>query len=192
MKFFKLIGFATLLATSSLAAIATDSLPEQWYQAGSNTKDYKVGTDTNKGYTGTKSAFIESTIPSPAGFSTLMQYTNVSEYKGKRVKMTAYVCSENVTGWAGAWFRADKNERSVAFDNMSNRAIKGTTAWTQYSIVLDIPEDATNMAFGVLLAGAGKVWFDDFEFQVVDNSVPVTDMKTDGRSEPKNLSFEND
>jgi hypothetical protein len=62
----------------------------------------------------------------------------------------------------------------AAFDNMQNRAIKGTQPWTAYDVVLDVPEDATGISFGVLLAGAGEVWINDVSFEVVGKDVPVT------------------
>jgi len=39
-------------------------------------------------------------------------------------------------------------ETGVAFDNMQDRAIKGTTDWRRYEVVLDVPEDATGIAPG--------------------------------------------
>jgi hypothetical protein len=52
--------------------------------------------------------------------------------------------------------------------------------------------------FGVLLAGHGTVWSDDYEFGVVDDSVPVTgdevtiqeDRLKRLKKEPVNLDFE--
>jgi len=38
--------------------------------------------------------------------------------------------------------RIDKETTQLAFDNMENRAIKGTTDWLKYDVVLDIPKDA--------------------------------------------------
>ena len=33
--------------------------------------------------------------------------------------------------------------------------------WRKYDVVLDVPSEAQNIAFGVLLAGEGQVWTDD-------------------------------
>ncbi len=43
----------------------------------------------------------------------------------------------------------------VAFDNMHDRPIKGTTGWQQYEVVLDIPRDSTGISFWILLDGTG-------------------------------------
>jgi hypothetical protein len=64
----------------------------------------------------------------------------------------------------------------LAFDNMQNRPIKGTTDWKQYESILDVPEEAANIAFGVLLSGAGKAWLNDVKFEIVGSQVPTTGL----------------
>jgi hypothetical protein len=87
--------------------------------------------------------------------------------------------------------RVDKEKTTVAFDNMQNRAIKGTQPWKAYDVVLDVPHDATGISFGVLLSGAGEVWMSDVNFEVVGNGVPVTSSVHTDRlpSHPVNLNF---
>ena len=69
-------------------------------------------------------------------------------------------------------------------------AITGDTEWTRYEIVLDVPEVATLIAFGVLISGPGDVWIDDLAFDVVDTSVPTTGAQQQPSWEPANLDFE--
>lgn len=82
----------------------------------------------------------------------------------------------------------------LAFDNMQNRAIKGTTDWKRYEIVLDVANNATAIAFGLLLGGTGQAWMDDLAFEVVGKDVPATEMYQGGvqagDSNPANLDFE--
>jgi hypothetical protein len=77
---------------------------------------------------------------------------------------------------------------------MCNRRIRGTTNWNEYSIVLDIPEESTNIAFGIMLGGRGTLWFDDVSFEAVGKDVPITDCPCSRNSkeprEAKNLNFE--
>jgi hypothetical protein len=97
-------------------------------------------------------------------------------------------------GWAGLWLRVDGSDpnRSLAFDNMQSRPIKGTSGWSQCQIVLDVAPDAKDIAFGILLDGQGGVWLDDINFEIVDLSVPTTGMRAsvDLPAKPKNLDFE--
>jgi hypothetical protein len=70
--------------------------------------------------------------------------------------------------------RVDKDKTMAAFDNMQNRAVKGTQPWKTYDVVLDVPADATGIYFGVLLSGAGEVWINDVSFEVVGKEIPTT------------------
>jgi hypothetical protein len=117
-----------------------------------------------------------------------MQNCSAEKYAGKRVRMSGYIKSAQVKSWAAMWLRVDKDSDAISFDNMADRAIKGDTPWKKYEIVLDIPEDATSLAYGVLLGGTGQVWFDDITFEVVDKKdVPSTATVL---SEPTNLDFD--
>ena len=40
--------------------------------------------------------------------------------------------------------------RDGSFDNMQDRSIRGTTDWTRYDVVLNVPENAAMMKFGFL------------------------------------------
>ena len=70
--------------------------------------------------------------------------------------------------------RVDKGSAVVSFDNMADRPIKGTTAWQNYEVVLDVPQDATGVAFGILLNKSGSVWLNNVQFEDVGVDVPTT------------------
>jgi len=127
------------------------------------------------------------------GFGTLMQSFSAKDYAGKRLRLSGYVKSENVTRWAGLWMRVDANSgnapQPLAFDNMQNRPIKGTSGWQRYEVVLDVPESAVGIAFGILLDGPGEVWLNSLEFDVMSAAVETTgkSMLPEG---PRNLGFD--
>jgi hypothetical protein len=78
-------------------------------------------------------------------------------------------------------------------DGKKDRSIKGTTDWTKYEIVLDVPLNSSNLAYGALLVGTGQIWFDDIKFEIVDNSVATTGKDKEAmmpNKEPVNLDFE--
>jgi hypothetical protein len=120
-----------------------------------------------------------------------MQASSAQQYLGKRVRLTGYLKSKDVKSWAGLWLRVDQagSKKPLAFDNMSNRAVKGTTDWKKYEIVLDVPAQASNIAYGALLHATGQIWFDNLSFEVVDTSVPTTDLRQMPVT-PTNLNFE--
>ena len=103
-------------------------------------------------------------------FGTFTGQLDVEKYLGKRVRYSGYLRSDlEAKAWAGMWMRVDVDSVSVAFDNMGKRPVKDRTDWTEYEIVLDVPEDATNINFGFLMGGAGTLWGDDLKFEVVGN-----------------------
>lgn len=94
-------------------------------------------------------------------------------YKGHEIKLTGYLKTENVTGYAGFWLRIDGTS---SFNNMQDQNIKGTTDWKEYSITLPYDyRNAENINAGALMAGKGKIWFNDVRVYI-DNK-PVEELK---------------
>jgi hypothetical protein len=171
MKTKMLLSAVTVLAITLLAFNWSTDLPEGWFAAGSHPKDYDMGKDSKTTHSGKASAYVHSNKESIGGFGTLMQMVQADKFLGQRVRMIGYIKAENVTGWAGMWMRVDgkaDKTKSLSFDNMQNRSITGTTDWKKCEIVLDVPAESSAIAFGVLLNGTGKVWFDDVSFEKVD------------------------
>ena len=80
---------------------------------------------------------------------------------GKRARYSGYIRTEGITrGFAGLWWRVDGDSGVLAFDNMQNRGVTGTTDWKRYEIELPVDKDARNINFGALLTGDGTAWFD--------------------------------
>jgi len=90
----------------------------------------------------------------------------IHEARGKRIRYSGWIRTEDVSnGCAGLWWRIDGEERGVnlGFDNMTDRGPRGTTDWTEYVIEMDVPPEAVNINFGVLLSASGTAWFDDLQ-----------------------------
>lgn len=165
-------------------------LPEGWFKAGSNRNSYEMGIEKGAGQDGKNVATIKSIDKSIDGFGTLMQSSMSQKYLGQRVRMSGFVKSKDVKKSAGLWFRVDQanSKNSLAFDNMHDRPITGTTDWKKYEIVLDVPLNASKLAYGALLTGTGQIWFDNINFEIVDSTISVTGQKEN--KEPANLNFE--
>jgi hypothetical protein len=178
-----------LLAACSLALQA--AAPKGWFVAGSKPTEYDSGIDTLATFNGHPSAYLKAKVPSVEGFGTLMQDFRADHYVGKRVRFSAFVKTERAQDWVGLWMRIDSGSQELAFDNMQDRSIKGTTEWKKYDVVLDVPQNATGIFFGVLLSGTGTVWLSDAKFEIVGPDVPTTNgavrLKPD---EPMNLGFQ--
>jgi beta-lactamase regulating signal transducer with metallopeptidase domain len=182
-----------LKLVNAQSAIQANSAPSGWFMAGDRPASYQTGVDKAVIENGQPSAYLRSVVPDTGGFGTLMQSISAADYAGKRVRIRAWVKSQDVAEWAGVWMRVDKDRTAVAFDNMQNRAIRGTQPWKTYDVVLDVPEDATGISFGVLLSGAGEVWISDVGFEVVGKEIPTTSPAPNQTpalpSHPVNLKF---
>lgn len=121
---------------------------------------------------------------------TLMQAISAEVYRGQRVRLSAKLGTQDFRngGRAGLWMRVDDaNGKVASFDNMESRPITRTQDWKRYDVVLDVPADASDIAFGFLLVGKyGSVFAADFSLEPVDNSVPVT-AGAPPRSAPSDL-----
>lgn len=171
-----------------------ESTIKGWILSGSQPYNYEMKADGKVFHTGSKSGLLCSkTAVGEDQFATMMQSFSSDRWKGKRIKLTCFLKTENVQK-CGMWCRIDNHSGDVIqFDNMENRAISGTNDWNLYSIVLDIPEESISIHFGILLTGAGKVWVDDFKFNEVDLSVPSTNILNQDDQlplEPINLGFD--
>lgn len=198
MRTFVFGALVAVLGGVSLSA----AIPRGWYLAGTKPSDYEIAVDHEADYSHNASVVLRAKSPTAEGFGTVMQQVRADNYRGKRVRFGGNLKSERVQDWAGLWMRVDNGKLVVAMDNMQNRAVKGTRGWLYCEIVLNVPPEATDIAFGVLLSGAGEVWFSHPVFEAVPSSVPTTGRamksfeaeyvsKSEFPQVPVNLDFEN-
>lgn len=189
---------AGVIATAETRATGADGPPPKGW-GGTPMNQYKRGTDPDVQRDGQTSVFIESVKGAKPPFGTMTQVFSAEDFAGKRVQYRGYVKTKDVTGiGAGLWLRADDAERrTLQMDNMEKRSVKGTKDWTEVSIVLDVPKEASSFTMGVILAGQGRMWVSGLSFEVVDRSVPVTTeykvsdftAHLEEQRKPRNLSF---
>lgn len=186
------IPLAALRASAKEQPARLGSAPQGWHIAGSNPENYETGVDSQAKRNGFPIAYLKSKASATAGFGTLMQSFGASKYAGQRIRLSASVKSDEVKDWAGLWMRVDVNSKPFALDNMMDRSIKGSVDWHEYQVVLDVPKDATAVAFGILVNKSGMVWLNNVKFELVGTDVPVT-AKPFGETQtgPVNLNFEN-
>ena len=118
------------------------------------------------------SARIERHAESPNGFSTITKSIPI-DFSGTSMELRGFVRTEDVSDFAGLWMREDGESSNLAFDNMQKRQLKGTTPWTEYSIILPVHPQARQLFFGVLVSGSGIAWADDL--QLLLDGKPVWD-----------------
>ena len=164
-----------------------------WFKTGSKASSYEIGLDKTMSKTGKKCAFIKSVDDDIKGFGTLMQTCEAKFYLGKRIKMIGYIKTVEVKNWCGMWLRVDGvndegKRKTLSFDNMYQRSLKGTTEWTRCEIILNVPKESKTLNFGVLVNGTGTAYFDRLNFEILGN-IDEKEGKTIP-DRPANIDFE--
>jgi hypothetical protein len=115
--------------------------------------------------------------PKPANMGASHFLTPAAPWHGQRVRISGYLKTENLAGWAGLSVHVvTLDGHEYASDNMTGaRAIRGTTGWKRYQTVVDVSPEASTIMLGVSLCNTGKVWADGFTLERVGKDVPVTD-----------------
>ena len=135
--------------------------PTGWTEFGEG--DYKVYIDSSQAKMGKNSVVMESTEGNQV-FKAL-EFKVPNNYQGKSILLKGSIKTEDVKdGYAGLWMRIDPQ---IAFDNMGNRGVKGTTDWQDFEIQLPLkPEKTQNIVFGGILVGKGKMWLDNLQISI--------------------------
>jgi hypothetical protein len=157
----KSAGQLDLEAALSFEAPPRGEMPGGWVGGPAGT----IFVDNKVVHGGRWSARIERHTDSASKFSTITKSIPI-EFSGTTIELRGFLRTEGVSDFVGLWMREDGESPSLAFDNMQNRQLKGTTPWIEYSIKLPVHPEAKQLFFGVLLAGTGKAWADDLHLLV--------------------------
>lgn len=157
----------------------TVGAPPGWWKNGRNPENYVAGVDSLQTRGGGPSSYVRSIREATDSFGGMMQTTPAENYIGKRIRMTAWVKTEEANDGGGhLWLRIDGEQRGqmLGFDNMDNRPVNGTADWQEASIVLDVPPGAVSLAYGFFVSGNGKMWVSGHTLAEVGSDVPTTNM----------------
>lgn len=176
-----------------------------WTRTGLPAHEYEGNADMTTFAEGTTSGFFASTTEAedPQAFGLLRQWFPADGYQGQRVRLTAQLKTEDVTGQTGLWTL----QSAPGFENvdwMQEELISGTTDWQPYSLVWDVPQNASTIELGLVLFGAGKVWIDDVYLELVEATTQISGhenklwwasdyrYQVDLSTQFENLDFEDD
>jgi erythromycin esterase len=178
---------ALLAATAAQPAIARTelSLPtgetgKQWHLGGAG---YEVGVDAQETRTagGPRSLRLAwrpgTAVVQEQAFGVASTRFPVEAARGKHLRLEGWIKSDGITrGWAGLWARVDGPGGAMAFDNMMDRGIHGTTAWSRVEVEVDVPQEASGIFVGALLTGDGTAWVSELAVVVepIRPAAPVT------------------
>ncbi len=158
----KLTDVAALPQVLNFEDQQTQGPPAGWVNSPSGT----AFADSTTVHAGHWAARLERKPDSPGQFTTLHRAIAMN-FSGKTIQLRGFLRIENVTAFAGLWMREDgESDNTLAFDNMQDVALKGTSDWKEFTITLPLHEEANQLFFGALLVGSGKIWVDDLQLLV--------------------------
>jgi erythromycin esterase len=201
-----LLTIRTIGCMLAMSALATDVFAQQQSSNFGFEAHSANGRPVGWGVNGNGfEAVVDSVAPFEGQFSlrtrwldlapvslTSPRYANVSKVfpvamaAGRKLHLTGYIRTENIrTGFAGFWMRVDgPDHRQLAFDNMAQRAARGTTPWTRYDIELPVDSGAVGVFFGLLRSGDGTAWYDSLALEVVGDPMPRSTAAFSPESRP--------
>ncbi|NUO50300.1 MAG: hypothetical protein HOV80_15705 [Polyangiaceae bacterium] len=147
-----------------------------WILSGPAQASYSLSLDRDVFVSGGASGRLEHVGGTAEGAGIVMQSIPADAYRNRRVRFSASVRTLGVAGWAGLYMKVERPEARDPFDNMQDRPLGGTREWERHEVVLDVPEDARSIQFGLVQDGAGISWIDDAKLEVVGDDVPTTDL----------------
>jgi erythromycin esterase-like protein len=154
---------------------------------------YVVAMDDHIAARGTRSLSLSGYPAAAPGapFVTATGKLPAKEFAGHKIHYSGSMRTQDVSGFAGLWMRADAGANSgVAFDNMRAQHVRRTKDWARYSIDLTIPQEADTIHFGVLMTGSGRAWFDDLAIEIDGRPWQNAgiDLKLEDAGGPRGLS----
>jgi len=156
-----------------------NGMPVGWDIYPKRNKNYTVSLDSVHVKSGRYSIAIEFTGDSVYFKPIFLALPDV--YEGKSITLSGYIKTENVTdGFAGLWMRIDPQ---IAFDNMQNRGVTGTTDWKKYEVTLPMnPTQTKQIYIGGMLVGKGKMWLDDLHITIDGKDIKYAEICKNGLS----------
>jgi hypothetical protein len=151
-----------------------------WKLSGTHPDLYQIFVDRAERHEGQSSGTIVCTRARCADPGTLMQSFRADEYRGQRVRLSAWVKTKDA-GRANLWMRVVGVDSEVlAFDDMSDRPKSGTLDWRRQEIVLSVPQGSVLIELGLSLEGRGQAWLDDVSLETVDKKFRTTGRRVSG------------
>jgi hypothetical protein len=172
-------------------------VPSAWKPSGPAENKYEIGLWKVGGYESQNCGVIRANkkVYDPGEYGSLIQLVSSQRFLGKRIKMTGYMKTRGVEGIACFYIRSDKEggKEPLTIDNMKGRQLRGNNNWGKHTVEIDVPLNASKLAFGAILDGPGVVWFDSLSIDIVGQSTIAADYvmcDTSLPREPLNLNFE--
>jgi len=169
---FFFVAFSFFAAPAALAGPASD--PTGWRLSSASNDHFEASRDESVTFRGQPTARLQTSVAT-ADLGSLRQSIDAEEYRGKRIRFETNAKVRGVQSWTGLWLRIEGPDIPLlAYADTHGVNLHDDSDWTPLTIVIDVPETADAIYFGLSQEGAGTSWFGPVTVEIVDNQVPVS------------------
>ena len=145
--------------------VVAESVPtnddQKWQKWSYVSPEYAAAVDPEVKHEGRAAVCISSETAKRGNYCSYgINNRHPEKYAGHRVRMTAWIKTEEVTGSSGMNLRAVVGDNSHAIAVKENKTLLGTNEWEEVSVELDVPVGTQCLSSAILLVGSGKLWVD--------------------------------
>lgn len=146
-----------------------------WFLSGGARAEYSMEQVSSPVHGGLKALALTPTVSSPHGYGVVMQTFDAKPWRGKRVRIAAFIKTAQVTARGDFWGRAQGPDSPDDGPGLSaaSTGLAPTADWGRYELVFEVPDDAVEVQFGAGIQGPGQLWVDDVKVEAVPRSVPL-------------------
>ena len=188
---------ARIAATAKRLTADNPALPEGWkITRQTDCSIYRIGVDSKApgvAHIGCRLGREDGMVLPADSFGVMMQSITAAPYRGRKLALAAMISTVDADA-ASIWMRVDQTLGQVLrFDNMLDRvnegSLRGTNDWATRRVVLDVPEDAASIHYGLLLNGYGDMRVKSLALGEAQDDWPITAGGGKLFMEPTNLEF---
>lgn len=146
-----------------------------WVMTGSQMQNYDYQFDPQVKQNGLSSFSLKAKVSEAGGHGAFLQTIKADLYRGKLLRLSAMVKTEDVQPRATLMIYAHGPNSQLKFAGNARGPMTGTQDWTLCEAMLKIPEEYSRLTFGMILSGTGQVWFNEVQFITIEQfSLPET------------------
>jgi hypothetical protein len=147
----------------TLSAPSESSKPT-WALAGTAPSAYQFKAVSRESF-----ELIAKDAATAEDFETAYRRAVTDRLRGQRVRVSIDIQTRKADEGAGLWVRVDDPQgKPLVLKNMQPNLIVGSTSWSTYDVVVDVPNNAAHVGYGIMLVGKGEVNFQNASVQIID------------------------
>ncbi len=132
------------------------------------------GIDTSMIHQGNPSFFLKTKEGASKGKGGLQQAFLADEYRGKRLRLSSFLKTENVEGGTALWIQIEGVNETLRPANAQEHVLQGTHGWVRRELSVEVPQESISVVLGLTLVGRGHIWLSDVRLEVVDENTSAS------------------